>query len=61
MILWCGIILVLMIAVVEINRWAIDFGIVTPDNEIRWGQTIGFILGLMFGVIVTALIVIGTL
>lgn len=57
MILWCAAIVLLMVAVVEINRWAHDVGSVTQENELPWSQMIAFILGTMFGVLVSTIIV----
>ena len=47
----------LIIAVVEINQWAHDVGIAQHHEPQIWAKTIGFILGILCGVLATAMIV----
>ena len=47
----------LIVAVVEINQWAHDVGIPKQTDRQIWDKTIGFILGLLCGVLSTAMIV----
>lgn len=47
----------LIVAVVELNQWAHDTGIAEQYNPQTWAKTFGFILGLICGVLATAMIV----
>lgn len=51
----------LIVAVVDINQWARDIGIANQYNPQVWSKTIGFILGLLCGVLATAMIMGGEL
>ncbi len=47
----------LIVAVVEINQWAHDIGIPDQYSQKSWAATIGFILGILCGVMATVMIV----
>lgn len=54
-------ILMLIVAVVEINQWAHDIGIAETQNPYRWAKTFGFMLGLLSGVLITTMLMGGVL
>ncbi|TXH49969.1 MAG: hypothetical protein E6Q97_21330 [Desulfurellales bacterium] len=50
---------VLIVAVVEINQWARDLGI--QQRHQSWATSIGFVLGVLCGVLATIMILGGRL
>jgi|GEM_PF-5276946 len=46
----------LIVVVVEINQWAHDIGIPKQYDPQVWAKTIGFILGLLCGVLATVML-----
>lgn len=57
----CAAIAILIVVVVEINQWAHDIGIARSYSPTRWAKAFGFLLGLMCGVLITAMLMGGVL